>query len=184
MTKRRRPIAREAAVPADATLEGLLVRLHEQFPGLRAEAVRSGLAVAEFSTRVLAAIDAHFGRYGLSQVRFTVLMMLVHYADRPWTPAGLADAVRVSRATMTTVLQVLERDGWLERQPDPADGRKIRLRITTAGRRRFLRIMRDHFNRVITAFAAIDSHDYKTFREEQEKMLAAFEALAAGARES
>jgi DNA-binding MarR family transcriptional regulator len=169
---------REAAVPAEATLDQLLARLEERYPGLEGEAVRSALAVGGLCARILTLIDAHFGRYDLSQVRFTVLMILYHFADQVWTPAALARTVRVSRPTVTGVLQVLERDGWVERRPDPSDGRRVQLRLTASGRKRFSGIMDDHFKRVIAAFEPLQDHDHAALRDGMAEMAAAFEALA------
>lgn len=184
MAPRGGPGGGGTAAPGERTLDDLLARLHGRFPRLRAEAVRSGLAAAESATWILAALDAHFGRYGLSQIRFTILMILYHLDDRMWTPAVLADTLRVRRPTLTGVLRVLERDGWIDRRPDPDDGRRTLVGMTRSGRDRFPRIMDDHFKRVVTAFADVSEHDYETFVGELEKMRGAFEALSADAAAS
>src|ERR1700744_2792227 len=43
--------------------------------------------------------------------------------DGPLTPSELADIERVKRPSMTRTLACLDRQGLIERAPDPADGR-------------------------------------------------------------
>ncbi len=169
---------RHVARLTESALSGIIAGLHDRYPGLEEDAVRTGIAMVDFANRCLDAVDRHFRRYELSQVRFSALMILYHQAEERWTPARLADALGVSRPTLTGILQVLERDGWIRRRSDPDDRRKVRIRLSAAGRRRFPRTMDDHFRRVVAAFEPVEAHDYEVFREEMTKMLAAFEDLA------
>ena len=50
------------------------------------------------------------------------------------TPVELADAIQVTKATMTSTLQRLESKGFVSSKPDPDDGRSKRIAITAAGR--------------------------------------------------
>lgn len=165
------------AVPAPATLDALVRQLHARFPRLRPEMVRSELVAGDAAARVIAAIDAHFERYGLSQVRFMVLMLLYHFTDRAWTPSAVANTIGMHRSTLTGVLDVLEGDGWVERRAHPEDGRSLRLRMTRSGRRRFARVMDDHFTRVIAAFDGIGAREYAELRGEMKQLVEVFEGL-------
>ncbi|MGD8279124.1 MAG: hypothetical protein PVH00_13895, partial [Gemmatimonadota bacterium] len=88
---------RQVARLTEPALSGIIAGLHERFPGLEEETVRTGIAIVEFANRCLDAVDRHFRRYELSQVRFSALMILYHQADETWTPARLAAALGVSR---------------------------------------------------------------------------------------
>lgn len=70
---------------------------------------------------------------GLSLAGFTVLNNGVRLGDGK-TPAELARAFQVSKATMTHTLQRLEARGLVELRPDPRDGRSKRVHLTDAGR--------------------------------------------------
>ncbi len=48
----------------------------------------------------------------------------------------LADLLRVSRPTITVMLQKMEASGLVERRPDEVDQRKIRIYLTDEGRKR------------------------------------------------
>lgn len=54
--------------------------------------------------------------------------------DGPLTPSELADIERVKRPSMTRTLACLDREGLIERTPDPADGRSSLVSISAAGR--------------------------------------------------
>src|ERR1700760_1321609 len=60
----------------------------------------------------------------------------------PLTPSELADIERVKRPSMTRTLGCLERDGLIERTPDPADGRSSLVAINEAGREQMARLRR------------------------------------------
>src|SRR6201747_2481918 len=57
----------------------------------------------------------------------------------PLTPSELAESDRVKRPSMTRPLACLEREGLIERTPDPADGRSFLVAINDAGRERMAR---------------------------------------------
>ena len=58
----------------------------------------------------------------------------------PLTPSELAQLERVRRPTVTRTLGCLEREGLLERTPDPADGRSALVSVNAAGRERLRRL--------------------------------------------
>src|ERR1700712_642107 len=58
----------------------------------------------------------------------------------PLTPSELADLERVKRPSMTRTLGCLEREGLIERTPDPADGRSFLVAVNAAGRERLRRL--------------------------------------------
>ncbi len=60
----------------------------------------------------------------------------------PLTPSELAELERVKRPSMTRTLGCLEREGLIERTPDPADGRSFLVAVNEAGRERLARLRR------------------------------------------
>jgi DNA-binding MarR family transcriptional regulator len=85
---------------------------------LRQEAASEATGLTPTSTAALATID----RYG------------------PLTPSELAKLERVQRPTVTRTLGCLEREGLVERTPDPADGRSSLVSVNAAGRERLRRL--------------------------------------------
>jgi DNA-binding MarR family transcriptional regulator len=58
----------------------------------------------------------------------------------PLTPSEVAAIERVKRPTVTRTLGCLEREGLIERAPDPADGRSALVSVNAAGRERLRRL--------------------------------------------
>ena len=68
----------------------------------------------------------------------------------PITPTLLAHRLHIAPTTLSSMLKRLEERGHLHREPDPADGRAIRLRLSDAGLeaheealRRFVPLLQD-----------------------------------------
>jgi len=70
---------------------------------------------------------------GVSAPRLSALSVVVFRG--PLTLSELAAAEQVRPPTITRLVQHLERDGLVERLPDPGDRRVTRVRATIAGRR-------------------------------------------------
>jgi DNA-binding MarR family transcriptional regulator len=58
----------------------------------------------------------------------------------PMTPSEIADIERVKRPTVTRTLGCLEREGLIDRTPDPTDRRSALVEINAAGRERLRRL--------------------------------------------
>ena len=63
---------------------------------------------------------------------FAVLGKVV--ADGPIRLSDLATAQRIHPAALTRQVQALEAEGYIERRPDPLDGRAAVVEVTTAGK--------------------------------------------------
>ncbi len=63
-------------------------------------------------------------------------------------PSELADHLGVTSATMTGLLDGLERDGLIARVDHPEDRRRMKVLLTTAGKRCLDQILPDHFRRI------------------------------------
>lgn len=70
----------------------------------------------------------------LTQAQFTVLSHFVRRAIVAESPARLANALQVTRPTMTSTLARLEKAKLIEVMPDPKDGRAKLVSITALGR--------------------------------------------------
>ncbi|AIO67533.1 MarR family winged helix-turn-helix transcriptional regulator [Burkholderia oklahomensis] len=75
-----------------------------------------------------------FARYGLQPGEFDVLATL-RRSGAPYalTPTALYDAAMISSGSMTNRIDRIEKAGWVERRPNPADGRGTLVALTPAG---------------------------------------------------
>ncbi len=92
-------------------------------------ASRLRLAVMRLARR----LRQHGGDGTVSPSQLSALATLDRMA--PLTLKGLAGAERVQPPTMTRIVASLEELGFVQRSPDPDDGRVSVMRLTAAGRR-------------------------------------------------
>jgi DNA-binding MarR family transcriptional regulator len=81
---------------------------------------------------VLAAIDAALRHHRLSRAGREALAVL-DGADGPLSPTAIAERLIVTNASVTSLLDTLERRGLVERRPDPGDRRRLLVVITPEG---------------------------------------------------
>ena len=106
----------------------------KRYPGLDAVACYTYLQLLRTGDELLALDEQILNSYGTRHGRFNLLMMLAKCHDGDATPASLAEKTGVTRATISGLLDGLEKDGMIERRPDPDDRRLIRVDITPAGK--------------------------------------------------
>ncbi|MEU4638990.1 MarR family transcriptional regulator [Micromonospora sp. NPDC023814] len=90
--------------------------------------------------------------HGLTQAGMATLMTLAEHGELPHRT--VAEHCFVRPATLTGIVDTLERDGLVERQRDEADRRSIRIAITPAGQARI-----DALTAVIRSGAPLTSVD-------------------------
>lgn len=81
---------------------------------------------------VFPAYDAIKRDFGLVRAEYILLVCLSHYDEL--TAQDVACISRRPRNTISRAVHRMLADGYLERAPDPSDGRQARLRITGDGR--------------------------------------------------
>src|SRR5882757_9582431 len=80
----------------------------------------------------------------------------------PRTPAELADAAGVTRATMTGLIDTLERDGLVRREPDPDDRRMMSVRLTAKAESFLAQMLPKHFQIMAQLMAPLSESERKT----------------------
>ncbi len=140
------------------------MQLEQKYQALLAEAERRQLPDVDsirlcFQTLSLAArIDrdcaALLAPHGLSEGRF-VLLFLLEAAGEGLAPNHLAEQAGITRATVTGLLDGLEREALAERLPDPIDRRALRVRLTTKGRQLARRLFAQHSAWIAGLFASL-----------------------------
>ena len=123
-----------------------LLKAAERYPTLNPTASEAFLHLLRTGDAVFEAESRYLAQHHLSQGRFTVLMLLNCSASSPSTPAELAEEAGVTRATMTGLLDTLERDGIVSRTADLHDRRTVRVCLTEAGRLLIDRMLPDYFD--------------------------------------
>ncbi|HEY2717408.1 MAG TPA: MarR family transcriptional regulator [Solirubrobacterales bacterium] len=100
----------------------------------------SHLRMAVVRTARLLRQEAAVETSGLTPTSVAALATIERHG--PLTPSEVADIERVKRPSMTRTLGCLEREGLIERMPDPADGRSSLVSVNAVGRERLRRLRR------------------------------------------
>lgn len=112
-----------------------------------------------------AAIDrdcaARLSPHNLSEGKF-VLLFLLHQLPNGLSPHELADRAGVTRATVTGLLDGLERDGFLARRQSKEDRRKVQVELSPKGKDAARALFETHTRWIASLFAGLDENDRET----------------------
>jgi len=141
-----------------------LLKASEEHPSLDPTACDAFLNLLRTGDDVFAAENDFFTKYHLSQGRFTVLMLLqCPCEEEAATPAALADQSRVTRATMTGLIDTLEKDGLVTREADRKDRRTLHVRLTRQGKAFVKKMLPDYFRCVSKIIEPLNRTERKQF---------------------
>jgi DNA-binding MarR family transcriptional regulator len=169
-----------------------LLESSKRFPELDPSACEAFLHLLRTTDEAFAVTERNLLQHGISQGRFGVLMLLwrggrpavrVQTAENPCggagprTPAELADAAGVARATMTGLIDTLERDGLVKREPDRDDRRMMSVRLTDKAEHFLHTLLPDHFRKTSALMSVLSEAERKTLVRLLSKVAAQASAL-------
>jgi len=150
-------------LPTDRTLEEFAKR----YPELDPSALKTCAILLRTGSDLLTAFETILGKHGLSQGRFLTLIVMNREPDEEINPSSLAEKVGVTRATMTGLLDGLERKGLVKRRAHPGDRRKVSIRLTETGRQVLDEMLPDYYSRIAKLMAKLSEKE----RQELELLL-------------
>jgi DNA-binding MarR family transcriptional regulator len=133
-----------------------LSKFAQRYPEADVSAIATFLHLLRVATDLSTALDECLSRHGLLQGRWWVLILLLREEAKISTPSVLADKAGVTRATMTGLIDGLERDGLVERIFDPEDRRRVSVKLTDAGQAKLDVVMPDYYSRLRQCMAGLD----------------------------
>jgi DNA-binding MarR family transcriptional regulator len=151
-----------------------LLAVTRHFPELDPSATEAYLHLLRAADEILHRREVSLAESGFSGGRFVVLIHLLNKMEnRPEskTPAELADLAGVTRATMTGLIDTLERDGLVRREPDPNDRRMMSVQLTVRGEAALRRVLPTHFRLMAQLMAPLSEVERKTLVGLLEKVL-------------
>jgi len=154
-----------------------LLEAAKEFPDLDPSAAEAFMHLLRTGDDVFALTERNLTDHNISHGRFGVLMLLWRSSSPrgaklgelaagecgPRTPAELAEAAGVTRATMTGLIDTLERDGFVKREPDPDDRRMMSVRLTAKGDRFLNEFLPGHFKVIAEVMAPLSENERRTF---------------------
>jgi len=105
------------------------------YPETDTSAMEAFSAMLGTSGEILSAINSALALRGLSQARFRLLLRLRQAGLRGLHPCELAEELGIERASVTSLLDGLEREGFAKRLPFEGDRRSIMAALTPKGTR-------------------------------------------------
>lgn len=150
-------------IPKDIPKHEALKAMAARYPDLDPSAVEACITMFRVSGDLFGCMNGHFARYGLSQGRFIIMVLLNKSPDLSLSPSELADMSCVSRATVTGLLDGLERDGLVKRVFTPDDRRSYSVCLTHKGKKVIDKVLPDHFRRLAGVMANLSETERNMF---------------------
>jgi DNA-binding MarR family transcriptional regulator len=175
-----------------------LLEAAKNFPDLDPWACAVYLHLLRAGDEVFKVAERNLARHNITSGRFAVLMLLwgrthgghgdapcAHGACAPAgprTPAELAEAASVTRATMTGLIDTLERDGFVKRVPDTEDRRMMSVMLTGKAERFLAGMLPGHFQLMATLARTLSERERQTLVNLLNKIIEQAAAMAGPAR--
>jgi len=162
-----------------------LLEAARSFPDLDPSACEAFLNLLRAGDEAYRQSEEFFNEHNISPGRFTVLMLLYDKLGGeplPQTPAELAEKAGVTRATITGLVDTLERDGLVTREHDSDDRRMMLVHLTPRGLATLREILPGHFKRMAALMAPLSEHERKTLVRLLDKVAGQASSMSGGAR--
>lgn len=147
-----------------------LLEAAREFPDLVPSATEVFLHLLRAGDEAFRIVDSDLAQHDLSQGGFGVLMALwgncrraTSASARALSPAELADRTGVTRATITGLVDTLERAGLVTRKPHHDDRRMLSVDLTPQGERLVAEILPRHFRRMAWLMEPLTERERKVF---------------------
>lgn len=125
----------------------ILQEFAEQIPEMNVSSVELMLQILKaFNAMQYHIFDVLEKKYKLSEGKLLV-MIILYRSDNGISPSNLAEKAGVTRATISAMLQRMNRDGLSYSYSDASDGRGKVVALTEQGRAFMDEILPDHFLR-------------------------------------
>lgn len=144
--------------PTEEEFESLARRYEDMEPS----SVKAAVTLLKTGSDLLTGFETMLTRYGLSQGRFLILVVMNRQPDRATTPSVLAEKIGVTRATMTGLIHGLVKDGMIERHDHPQDRRRQNLRLTPHGKDVLESLLPDYWSRIYRLMGALSVDEEQT----------------------
>ena len=104
-------------------------------------------------------LDRFTGLESLTPTQFGALEALYHLG--PSTPKVLNEKLLTSKANMTTVLENLEKQGYVRREKSKTDGRSVTIHLSPEGRKIIRRVFPKHAVQISDVFGVLTLAEQK-----------------------
>lgn len=117
------------------------------FPQVNPESWYSHILLRKVTTEFEINLDKFFSQYNLSSGRFTLMILLNKYVDG-LMPSELAQMVGVTQATISGLINSLEKVEVVQRTTHEKDGRSYVIKLTEKGKKMTGEILPEYQTRI------------------------------------
>lgn len=135
------------------------------YPDIDSQSLYSHILLRKITTEFEINLDSFFSQYSLSSGRFT-LMLLLKRSPNGLMPSELAQKVGVTQATISGLINSLEKAEIVKRMTHERDGRSFVIRLTENGEALCNKVLPEYHTRV--------SHFWSSFDVEEKGQLNKF----------
>ncbi len=130
-------------------------KFKKDYPDLDVPRTSLFLRLLRVGSDLMTILDAYLRPFGLTHGRWITLILLHREDTHRAVPSVLAHKQGVKRATMTNLLDRLERDALIRRIACNKDGRSVQVELTKAGKNKLDQIMPGYYRMVKGLFKGI-----------------------------
>lgn len=138
--------------------------LKQRYPGEDLEAIDITIALGRAATSVERLLAQRLKPYNVTPVGMQVLISVLLAEGGPIDLRTLGAHVRVTKANVSLVLRALEKEGFVTREAEPADGRRIRVKLTRKGQslvRDLVPLVRDTMEEALEPLSKRDRNELR-----------------------
>lgn len=128
------------------------------FPGVDPTTIYTNLLFRKAATDVENHYDNFFAKYNLSPGRFTLLLLL-RKKPEGLMPSELAQKVGVTQATISGLINSLEKAGLVARETHEKDGRAFVIKLTSKGQGLLNKIAPEWYPRVMKFWSVFSDEE-------------------------
>ena len=151
--------SRKAAAPAEPPEAAAF---EEEFPGASWLAARVFRELEEVGARAEALVASVARRHGLSHAALNALAV-IEGNGAPMPVGTVGTVMHITSGTMTSVLDTLERNGYVARVADPGDRRRVLVDVTPAAQAVLDRLLPEVVQTVTATLAGIPADELEGF---------------------
>lgn len=126
------------------------------------KSARLGLLMLWLGDNILDAMDVELSPFGITESKLDLLLLLTLHEGRELvTPSSLADRLGIRRASVTALLDWLEKRSWIARKQSELDRRMIHVTITPEGRELVQKALPVFWSTCSSVMSEMDSEERK-----------------------
>jgi DNA-binding MarR family transcriptional regulator len=136
----------------------------EKYKELDVDSVLTALEMLRVSREMMSMAEKFFASFQISLGKFSVLMLLFrHREEGGLSPSVLAEKAGVTKATITGLIDGLEKMKLITKTPKKNDRRSVEIRINENGVGFLNVILPEHYSRVSKLYANMEADEKSQF---------------------